>query len=376
MITRVRHIMIVAMAVALVALAGCGKKHEQAQSGRAVITGVSVAEVKSREVELYHEATGTVRALTVSSVSSRVMGAVTAVHVREGQRVRKGQLLISIDDRDLRARVTAAEQAYNEAEQAQSSALSQKELAAKTYERYKKLHDERAVSTQELDNVATAKSVAEHEYERISAMLRRTEAGLNEAKVYLGFASVASPVDGVVSQKMIDSGSMAAPGMPLIAVEDDSVYKVEVNLDESLLDVVKAGMVADVEISGAPFPATGKVVEVVPVVDPLSRSFVVKLKVEGTSLRSGQYAKALFNVGRKRAVLVPQEAVVAKGQLTGVYVVGADSVVTYRLVKTGRLYGSDVEIISGIGEGQRIVVANVAAVVDGGVVQGSAPAGK
>lgn len=356
-------------------VSACGTNHDTAAPERPVVDGVEVARIMPEGVGLYHEATGTVRARTSSKVSSRIMGSVTEVLVTEGERVKKGQTLLKIDDRDLRAKVAAAQQGHNEARRAMSSAFQQKELAATTYERYKKLHDEKALSTQELDNMATRKRVAEFEYQRVSSMVKRAEAGLREARVFRGFATVTSPVDGVVSQKNTDPGSMATPGATLMVIEDDSAYRIEVGLDERLLGKVSPGMEVDVEFSSMNSPIAGKVEEVVNLVDPASRTFLAKIALDGKSVKSGQYGKARFLVGQGQALLVPQEALVKKGQLTGLYVVKDDGVIAYRLVKAGKRHGGTrAEIISGITAGEKVIIGNASLAFDGAVLKGAAGA--
>ena len=332
-----------------VLLAGCGKGHEPKEIERPVVSGVKVERLEPSIIDESYDASGTVTAKTVSAISSRVMGTVTAVHVKEGQRVRAGQPLLTIDARDLRERVQAAESAHNEAMKALGSATEQRDLAQKTFERFRKLHEQNALSTQELDNVETQKNVAEHEYERVAAMVKRAEAGLKEARVYMGFAQITSPIDGIVSAKRTDTGSMASPGMPLMMVEDDSAYRVEASVDERFLKTMVMGMRAEVAVGGDVLE--GRVVEIVPSVDPVSRTFVVKLEVPSGTLRSGQYVKVSFATGRKESLLVPASAVVRKGQLTGVYRVADKGLVTYRLIKAGRMHGASVEVLSGLEPG-------------------------
>lgn len=348
--------------------AGCSRGPEEAAFSRPEVTGLTVRAVQPSTVTEYYEASGTVEARTISRISSRVMGTVTSIRAREGARVKEGDLLLTIDDKDLRARVEASEEALNEARRALRSAEEQKALAEKTFERYRKLHEEKALSTQELDNMETKKNVVGYEYERMLASVSRAEAALREARVFLGYARVVSPVRGVVSQKLIDAGSTAAPGSPLFVVEDDSSYRIEVDVDERLLRSVSPGMAVDVLIPALGRSLAGSVSEVVPRVDPLSRTFRVKVELEEGSLRSGLYGKARFPVGTKEALAVPAGAVVRKGQLTGVYTVGSGGIITYRLVRTGKDYDGKVEVLSGLEPGDRVIVEGVALAVDGGVL--------
>ena len=248
-----------------VVLTGCGDKVKPGvhEVKREQVTGVTIEVIKPAEVAEYFETTGTVRAKTISVIASRMMGTVTSLRVKEGDRVGAGQLLLTIDDSDVAQRVKAAEKGLEGAKQQQS-------LSDITYQRYKKLYDEKALTGQELDQIETQKKVSDIEYERAKAMLA-------EARIYQGFTRITSPASGVVTEKKIEMGSMAVPGAPLLTVEDNSAYRVEVNADEKLAGRVKTGMDVSVFIESLNRELAGKVTEVVPSIDPLSRSFLVKI---------------------------------------------------------------------------------------------------
>ncbi len=343
--------------VALPALGGCTGKIEPgtAQVKRQVVTGVEISEALPSQTEEYYETTGTVRPVTSSVVASRIMGTVTSMKVREGERVRKGQLLMTLDDRDAEQKVRAAEKAVEAADQ-------QRQLMDVTYGRYKKLYDGKAVSRQEIDQIETQKKVAESEYERAGA-------GLAEAKVYYGFARIISPISGIVTEKKTDAGSMAVPGMPLLTIENASSFRIDLNVDEGMTGKLKIGTPVDIVIDSLSRTIRGKVSEIVPAVDPMSRTFLVKVGISGAGLRSGLYAKAMVPVGTKEAILLPGKAVVERGELTGLYVVGPDNVITYRLVRLGRQYDGNVEILSGINPKERVITGGVEKAADGGIVE-------
>jgi RND family efflux transporter MFP subunit len=364
---------IVLILLAAVLLTGGCAREEAPKRERPAITGVTVEALAPSRVTEYYAASGTVTARTASAVSSRVMGMVTSIRVQEGDRVRKGDLLLTIDDRDVREKVRAAEEALSEARQALMAAREEKVLAEKTYDRYRQLYEAKALTEQELDTVKTRMEVARLGEERAQAALKRARARLEEARVYLDFTRVVSPTTGVVSEKRIDAGSMAAPGMPLLIVEEPS-YRLEVQVDERLLGRVKKGSPAEVTISSLGLTLTGTVSRVVPAVDPASRTFLVKVDIAHPGLRSGLYGRARFALAEREALLVPRGALVRKGQLTGVYLVGPEGVVTYRLIRVGKLYPGGYEVLSGVSSGDRIVVGGVENAVDGGMLK--RPAGE
>lgn len=345
-----------------VVLAGCGDKVKSGvhEVKREQVTGIKYEVLKPSEVDEYFESTGTVRAKTISVIASRMMGTVMSLRVKEGDRVGAGQLLLAIDDSDVAQRVKAAEKALEGAKQQQS-------LSDITYQRYKKLYDEKALAGQELDQIETSKKVADIEYERAKAML-------SEARIYQGFTRITSPTSGVVTEKKIELGSMAVPGIPLLTVEDNSAFRVEVNADEKLAGRLKAGMAVSVFIEALNKDLAGKVAEIVPSIDPMTRSFLIKIALGDKDLKNGYYARVAIPVGKKQLLLVPKKAVVKKGQLTGVYTVDNNSVIAFRLVRAGRPSGDKVEILSGLNSGDTVIVDGVEKAVDGGIVAGQGPA--
>ncbi|MBI5587346.1 MAG: efflux RND transporter periplasmic adaptor subunit [Deltaproteobacteria bacterium] len=351
-------------------LGGCGDEvRPGAETARREITGVKTVEVKGVEVSGYVDVAGTVKAKTISAVSSKVMGAVTSILVQEGERVKRGAPLLTIDDSDIREKVRAAEAGHREALKALEAAKENLKLANLTYERYKKLYEGKALSRQEFDTIETKRNAAELERERMEETVKRAEAFVTETRVYRSYARVTSPVDGVVSEKKTEVGNMANPGMPLMVIEDTSSFILEANADERLSDRIKKGMTVGVTIDSLGRTIEGKVMEAVPSVSPASRTFLVKIALMGDGLKSGQYGKVSFPAVKKTALLLPLSAIDAKGQLTGVYAVDDKGVVTYRLVRTGESYDNNVEILSGLNPGERVIVEGIDKAVDGGLIK-------
>jgi len=353
-------------------LTGCGEK-APAPAQRPVVSGVTVASLAPTVVDEFYEAAGTVKAAQVSDVASRTMGPVTSLMVREGDHVEKGQLLLTLDDADLLQKVKAAEAAHREAAKALEAARQGRELADVTYERYKRMYDQKAISRQEMDQFETQRRVALLEQERLQEAVNRAAAALAEARILLSFARVTSPVKGRVTEKRTEVGSMAIPGMPLLRVESTTAFQAEIPVDESLSGDLHIGVPVTVTIEALDKRYTGRIAEVLPAVDPLSRSFLIKVPLAGPGLRSGLYAKVRIARGKREVLLAPRAAIVEKGQLTGLYTVDGRGLVTYRLVRTGKSYDGRLEILSGLKPGDRIIVDGVLKAVDGGLV---APAGR
>lgn len=355
-------------------LSGCGEKVKPGVEAvkREQVTGISLQTMVLAPVDEYYETSGTVRARTVSTVASRTMGTITAIKVKEGDRVNAGQLLLTVDDSDTAMKVKGAAEGYNEALKALDAAREDKSLREITWQRYKKLYDQKALSRQELDQIETQKKVAALDYDRAQAAVKRVEAGVSEAKIYQGYSRIKAPVSGLVTGKKAEIGSMAVPGMPLMTIEDTSAYRIEVNADEKLSGKIRPGMEAKIGLEALTGEIQGVVTDVVQSVDPGSRSFLVKITLKqegpaGKELRSGLYARVNIPVGRKDVLSVPKGAVVEKGQLTGVYTVNAQNIITYRLVRTGKSHGDNVVVLTGLNPGDKVIVSGVDKAVDGGI---------
>lgn len=278
---------------------------------------------------------GTVRSENVSPLSSKVIGNVVRVLVSEGDRVSRGQLLVEIDAREGRAQSSAAASAI-------AAAQANADLAETTYQRYASLRERRSVSEQELDAVKARRDAARAELAQARAMG-------TQAQTFLDFSSIRSPIDGVVTARLVDPGAQAAPGVPLLIVEDARDLRVEATVPEEV--AVRAGDPVTLQWDGAAHPAT--IERVQPSVDATTRASLVKIRLAATpaGLRPGTYVRVLFKTGQRNVVVVPETAIVRRGSLTSVYVVGQDGVAHMRLVRLGE----NNEVLSGLDAGERVV---------------------
>lgn len=367
-------------------LLSCAKKPEATQPGP-IIQGAKIETVKASSVDDYYEAVGTVRAKTSSVVAARIMGNIISVRVREGDRVRAGQTVIEIENRDAPVQIQKAQAGVREsndaldeaerniraAESARDAARANESLASSTFNRYQALFNRQSVSPQEFDEVRTKLEVARAESERAERMLQAAKARQNQtfgridqakadvsnARIYAGYSRLASPINGVVVAKHADVGSMATPGAPLLTIENDANYQLEVAVEESQLGKIHPGDHASVTIEAlGNQQLTCSVVEIVPTADPNSRSYTVKLSlpnVSGQQLRSGIYGKARFVSGARNLLSVPHKAITQNGQLVSVFVVDQSGTARMRLIKTGEKIGERVEVLSGLNDGEQIV---------------------
>ncbi len=332
----------------------CGKEAGQGKVERTLGDRVASGVVEPIRIDEILEVQGTVHSARRTVIASRVMGAVTALYIREGDTVKAGQVLLTLDDTDARQRARAADMAAD-------AASRNRTLAESTWRRYRGLFEKQAVSSQEMDRVQAAKDMADADYERARAMA-------DEARTFLSFTRIAAPAPGVVVDKHIDLGGMASPGMPLLTMEGLGDAYVEVDADESLSGRIRPGMAVQVVIDSLGRTLTGTVREVRPDIDPASRTFTVKIDTPEKDLKTGLFVRVRIPVGAREVLAVPPPAIVRKGQLAGVYVVSEAGVITYRLIKEGPVTPAGIEVLSGLKPGERVITAGAEKAVDGGVV--------
>jgi RND family efflux transporter MFP subunit len=401
-----RKIILVTIGLVASVISSCGKKEEIVPEKTPMVKDVQVEAVKLSSMEGYYEAVGTVRSKTTTLLSSKIVGHIVALHVREGDRVRAGQLVIELDDRDVKTQLQKAQAGLREAqdaleevdktirasEAAKDAAEANKTLAASTFSRYKTLFEREVVSKQQLDETQAKYKMAEAEVDRASKVLQSIVAKKNQvlakmdqaradvanAQVYAGYARITSPIHGIVTTKQADVGILAAPGVPLLTVEDATQYRLEATVEESQIGKIHLKDPVRIRIDALGDAALeGYVAEIVPTSDPASRSYTVKIELPARTeennaqpmLRSGFFGKAHFSLGQRQTITIPRKAIIERGQLVNVYVVDASNIARLRLIKTGKQFGDRIEVLSGISDGDLVVVEGMAVLSDGNQVR-------
>jgi len=356
------------IALLIASTAGCGKKSEPvAQSVPVVVQGATVSVLAAEQLPEVQEAVGSVKARSSAVIAARIAGSVSGVFAKEGDRVGKGKLLVGIEALESGAAAAGAASGVEEASRALEEAHARQKLADATFDRYRRLFGEQAVTRQEFETRQTEKEVAAQGVARAEARLSQARHGAKAAGTVAGYGKVTAPISGVVVAKQVEAGQTVFPGTPLMTVEGDAGFRLEVAAPEGLLGKVRLGDQVGIAVEGA--PVTGRVSEVVPVVESASRTFTVKIDLPPRGLRSGSYGKAFFKTGSRPGIAVPAAAVVERGALTSVWAVSRDGIARLRLVKLGRTLDGRVEIHSGLSAGERIITGGVDRMVDGAKVQ-------
>lgn len=338
-------------------LAGCsGQSEEAAKPAAAPVVQATTAVLQSSEIAATRATPGTVVALESVQVASRLMGYLRNIAVVEGQAVQKGQRLFTIDPLDIEG---ASEQARLGVQQAEDALRD----AKSDFDRFESLFKDEVVSRQQFEKMKL-------NYDMANTRVAQAKAGLNTARGQMRYATVTSPIDGVVTKKLANEGDIAAPGHPVLMVENTRRLQVQTSVAEDLFKTLHLGQEVMVEIDGQSQPVAGKIARLSPAADPMTHSYLVKLDVNAAGLTSGAFARALFPVGKRSVLAVPQAAVQNRAGITGVFVIDSTGLAHYRMVRLGSAADGQVEVLSGLNPGERVVTGNAQAVNNGDKVSG------
>lgn len=321
----------------LILASGCHRGPAGTNPASLPVAAVHVQKVESKERLATEEVVGTVRAKLRAVVEAKISGRVEKMLVVPGQNVASGDLLAQLDAREVQAREDQAQAVYQQAEA--------------DWKRFSTLWDQKVLSRAEYDSAKSKFAVA--------------QAALLEAQTMVGYAKVTAPFDGTITRKLADVGDLAAPGKPLLEMEDARALRLEADVPEAIVNNIKIGDRLPVRIAASESRLEGVVSEIAPAADPNSRTFLVKLDLPSTAgLRAGQFGRASVPVGKTSALRVPAPAVIQRGQMELVFV-AANGHAQLRIVKTGKRVGDEIEIVSGLDAGESVIVDDVAQLLDG-----------
>lgn len=380
------------IALAVLLGASCGSGPDVSAAADQAPVKVLLGRAEAVELPRPFESGGVLRARYTASIASRVMAPIAAVHVRPGDRVRRGATLVTLDAREsvanntrADASLTSAAEATRSAEAESRAAEAQLRLARATHARINALHEKRSATAQELDQAVASLAAAEAQLasaqaRTASALAARdaAHAARESARVGVSYSVLTAPFDGVVIERNADPGAMAAPGLPLLTIEDPTVFRLEVQVDEARAGSVILGQEIEYQVSGIRDQGSGDYgdsgniawapgrVSEIGRVDPMSHSFLVKVDVPGTqATRSGSFGRVRFPGTLRRTIAVPRGAIVRRGQLTIVFTVDGEGRARLRPISTGLEAKALVEVLAGLTPNDSVVVNPPAGLVDG-----------
>jgi RND family efflux transporter MFP subunit len=323
-------------------IVGCGPGQGTGASSPGVSSTLPPARVRLVAVETHgltatEEVVGTVRTRLHATVEAKVAGRIESLQVAPGQTVRQGQVLATLDARETQARL--------------ESARAVLEQSIRDFDRAGRLLKEGAVTPSEMEAVQSRNRVA--------------RAVVSEMETLLGHARVVAPFDGIITRKAVDLGDLATPGRPLVEIEDPTHLRFEADLPEALMDQVQSGARLPVRVASRKEPVEGIVVEIAPVAEAVSRTYPIKLDLPVLpGLRAGQFGRVAVPTGQASVPHVPVTAVFHRGQMECV-MVAIDGRARMRLIRSGKRLGADLEVVSGLESGERVVTTDPDRVIEG-----------
>lgn len=298
-------------------------------------------------------ASGKIESVETANISTRVMGQILKINVGVGDYVKSGQLLLTINNQDIGAKGAQAKAMIAEAE-------ANLESAHKDYQRFTALYGQQSASAKELDNVTL----------QYNAALARVEAAKqmhNEVNAMMSYTNLTAPFSGVVTQKIAEVGALASPGMPLLVIEKNDDFQVSATIAENQISRIKLNTIAQLNIKSIGKEFEGRISEISPSSQFSGGQYIVKVSVpqsQKKDLYAGMYVNVFVPLSENEAqgegsnsILVPRSAIVIKDQLKGLYTVSINNTALLRWVRLGKIYGENIEVISGLDKTDQFILS-------------------
>ena len=344
---------IIAIATLLI-VASCGKDKATTTDNRTVVN-VTVNTPLLQE-GTFLTASGKIETVQNANISTRMMGFVNSVPVKVGQKVIKGQLLISINNTDISAQKAQVDASIVEATVALNN-------AEKDYTRYKALFAQNSASQKEIDDMTA-------NYEMAKARLESAKQMKNQVNAQLSYTNITAPFSGVITGKYINVGDMANPGMPLLSIEAPGAFQVVTSVPESEITKIHNQTNVNVLVKSTNQLLKGKVTEVSASTKNSGGQYFVKVALDktDTKLLSGMFASVYFPLEtsvENPPILIPVSALVNRGELSGVYVVSQQNTALLRWLRLGTVYGDNIEVLSGLSPEDQYILSSESKLVNG-----------
>ena len=329
-------------------LASCSSEDKKMVVDNSPAIAVKVNRVETNGNSPFLSVSGKIQATNSADLSTRMMGYVNNVHVNVGDKVRKGQLLVSINNADLQAKRAQVNAGITEA----TSAFNN---AKKDYNRFKNLFADNSASQKEMDDMTA-------NFEMAKARLESANQMKKEINAQFAYSNITAPFDGIVTSKNVEAGNMANPGVPLISIETPGHFEVMAMVPETEISDIKTGTEVDVLVKSINQTLKGKVKEVSASAKNTGGQYLVKIDLDKTDAKilSGMFTTVQFPVERQSKssmILIPSDAIVANGQLSGVYTVSQSNTALLRWLRLGRTFGDQVEVLSGLKADESYIVS-------------------
>ncbi|VAV86269.1 Probable Co/Zn/Cd efflux system membrane fusion protein [hydrothermal vent metagenome] len=328
-------------------LVNCSDKKETAIDNSDAVN-VTIATPSSQKGGAFFSASGQIETEQFANISTRMMGYVSKIHVKVGDKVKKGQLLININNSDIEAKRAQANAGLNQAEAAFN-------IAEKDFKRFKKLYEQNSASQKEFDDITMR-------YEITKAQVESAKQMKNEINAMLSYSNIKAPFGGIITSKSINEGDMANPGRPLFSLEAQGKYVATALVPETEIVHINNGDMVEVFIKSSGEKLIGTVSEVSISSQNTGGQYLVKISLVNDNtikLLSGMFVSTNFSIknGVNNNITIPKSALINKGQLTGIYTVSKSDTAILRWLKLGKISGDQVEVLTGLSKDEKYIVS-------------------
>ena len=349
--------------IVLMLVQSCSGDKKESLSKENTVTAVLVTIAKPGEINEHTvTASGQIEAQQTATISTRVMGFITTLPVKIGDRVSQGQTLVTINAQDIQAKKAQTKAMVTEAEAAMNS-------AKKDMDRFTNLYKQQSATARELDNVTL-------QYQSMQSKLEAARQMHNEVKAMLAYTNLTAPFSGVITQKNVSTGDIANPGMPLLVLEQSGGFQVSAAIPETEINKIKKGTAAAIEIKSTGKKINGTISQINPSSQFTGGQYIIKISIsekDNSGLFSGMYANISVPIEEtmpvsaipKNTVLVPVISIINKDQLTGLYTLSSNNTALLRWVRLGKTYGDKVEVLSGLEKNETFILSSESKLYNG-----------
>lgn len=343
-----KYLYLLTLTTASLFITSCGSENKKEIVDTTPRIQVKVAKVSTNTNNPFLIVSGKIQAVNSADLGTRMMGYVDKVYVNVGDRVTKGQLLISINNADLEAKKAQVKAGITQANVAFMN-------AEKNYKRFQNLYKSNSVSQKEMDDMTA-------NYQIAKAGLETANQLMNEVNAQFAYSNITAPFSGIITSKNIENGDMASPRIPLISLENPSDFEVIAMVPETEISQIKKGSEVRVLVKSINSTITGKVTEVSTSAKNTGGQYLAKINLEKTStaILSGMFAAVQFPIERKATsemVLLPKKAIITNGQLSGIYTTSQSNTAVLRWLRLGRVFGDKVEVLSGLSSEESYIIS-------------------
>lgn len=347
-----------------------------AAAPKVIVPTVDISKVRMGPLNEKVFLVGALKPVAQVDVVSKMTGRIDQLQVQIGDWVKKGTLIAKVDEDEVRHQVNRAAATLEVAKASLSQKQTDLEILIKELDRTIELHESQLVPRRDLDTAEARYRGAIAQEKLVRAQIDQAQAELHELHVRLDNTRILAPISGLVGKRHVDNGALVNPSMPVVSLVDLSTMVMEINAPEKDLVKIHAGLEAAIVLDAFPEQRfRGRVIRLSPILDPATRTGSVEIEVPNPKmmLKAEMFARVELDLGtRHNALLIPREALVSYEQQRGVFKV-QEGTAQFQAVSSGVSQGGDVEVLSGLKEGELVITLGVNLVKNGDKVQLRSP---